>query len=641
MCGIVGYQSLEYFKENRGCLEIASLALVHRGPDDCGYFYDKKSGIGLAHRRLAIIDTSVTGRQPMASDDGNIQIVYNGEIYNFQQIRETLKQHGHRFKSASDTEVVIKAYMQWGEECLNKFNGMFAFCIWDSNKKKLFLARDRLGIKPLYYYFKNGVFLFGSELKALMAFKILNRELEAESIPLFLHYQYIPTPKTIFKHTFKLPPGHYITYDGNSPPCVKKYWRLPRPEKHNILGMDEALEQLESLLTSTVSNHLISDVPLGALLSGGIDSSLVTALMQKVRKQPTRTFTIGFKEKRYNEAAWASKIAQHLGTNHTEFYVSPEDALEMIPQLPEIYDEPFADASALPTCLVSQLTRSAVTVALSGDGGDEQFAGYVRYWGTREMYQLFKYLPDPLKKTIFTILKTIPARRLLPFYESLYFLLPQRLRITNVIEKWNKLIRLFKEKELQELYRTTICLWSKEEMSVLTGKSLPPSKFESIFGQTQGCSVLSRLMHVDQATYLPDQMLTKVDRASMAASLEVRVPLIDHRIVEFSATLPENVSYQNGTHKLLLRKLLSKYIPIGLFDRPKMGFAVPIEKWFRKELKPLLFDYLSYDRIKKEGLFNPDIVTSILDEHLSGRSNQQYRLWSLLMWEMWRERWLN
>ena len=580
----------------------------------------------------------------MKSDDGKVCICYNGEIYNYRKIREILEDCGHGFKSATDTEVVLKAYLQWGTESLDKFVGMFAFAIWDSRNQTLFLARDRLGIKPLYYHLSDNhnTLLFASELKALMAFGGFAKEVNPDAIPLFLHYQYIPAPGTIFKNTYKLLPGHFLIYDGDSVQS-KEYWELPEIQelqKNPQQNEEEQLQRLDDLLTEAVSDRLISDVPLGALLSGGIDSSVIVALMQKISSTPPRTFSVGFKEKGYNEAPWAARVAKHLETEHTELYVTANDALDVIPHLPDYYDEPFADSSAIPTFLVSHLTRQQVTVALSGDGGDEQFCGYVRYWTTKSMAEGFRRFPLPVKRAMAKILGFIPPTWVENCYLPLHNFLPQRLQMANFPDKWQKLLKLMEQTRISELYRMTICLWSESEISSITARELPHSKYEEVFKETADLPLLSRLMRVDQKTYLPDAMLTKVDRASMANSLEIRVPLLDHRVVEFTAGLPEHFKYRNGTGKYLLKKLLARYLPVSLFERPKMGFGVPIDRWLRFELKNLLLDYLSAERLKKEGLFNTNFVDKKIKEHLSGQVNHQYRLWSLLMWEMWRERWL-
>ncbi len=643
MCGIVGFISPCSFKSLQATLPEAVSRLIHRGPDDSGLFFDEKAGIGLGHRRLSIIDLSTAGRQPMASDDGKVHIVYNGEVYNFREIRKTLKDYGHRFHTGTDTEVILKAYLQWGIDCLHRFVGMFAFALWDSHRRCFFLARDRIGIKPLYYYFIGKVLLFASELKAIMAFKDFPREIDLDAIALFLHYQYVPAPGTIFKNTFKLLPGHYAICSSNNLQ-VKSYWELSRRNSgspQSRVSEKDAFENLDELLTQAVSDRLISDVPLGALLSGGIDSSMVVALMQKVNTSPVRTFSIGFKESGYNEAPWALRVAKHLGTDHTEFYVTPKDAIEVIPNLPEIYDEPFADSSAIPTYLVSRLAQSQVTVALSGDGGDEQFAGYVRYWTAAAMTNSFNRLPDAVRLAVSCVLEKVPVSWVEKLYLPWRQILPQRFKIANFADKWRKLVALLRETDICNLYRMTVCLWADSELMQLMGLALPEGIYEKTFQQTETWPLLSRFMRVDQKTYLPDAMLTKVDRASMANSLEVRVPLLDHRVVEYTSRLPDSLKYRNGTGKYLLKKLLGRYVPTELFERPKMGFGVPIDRWFRDDLKALLLDYLSSDRLRKEGIFDQTLVEKKIKEHLSGHANHQYRLWSLLMWEMWRERWLN
>jgi asparagine synthase (glutamine-hydrolysing) len=615
--------------------------MTHRGPDDAGLFVDPEAGVGLGHRRLAVIDLSEAGRQPMGTDDGMVQIVYNGEVYNFREIRRILAKKGHRFRTETDTEVIVSAYNEWGMDCLQRFVGMFALALWDKRIGTLFLARDRIGIKPLYYYYDGGTFLFASELKALMAFDGFPRDIDLDAVPIYLHYQYIPAPRTVFRNTHKLLPGHYLAYDGGSL-NQRAYWTLPKVVEGDLFKGDEmeAVDELERILGEAVSCRLISDVPLGALLSGGIDSSIVAALMQKASPVPVRTFSIGFREAGYDEAPWAAQVAKHLGTDHTEFYVTPQEALDLIPRLPEIYDEPFGDASAVPTSLVSRLARTQVTVALSGDGGDEQFAGYVRYWSTQAMATGFQRLPEPVRKSVGWILEQVPASWVERCYMPWRDLLPQRFRVTNFPDKWQKLVKLMSWMRVEDLYRMSICYWSDYDLKILCGQGPAPTRFEETFKETEGWPILARLMRVDQKTYLPDAMLTKVDRASMAFSLEVRVPLLDHRVVAFTATIPDQFNYRNGTGKYLLRKLLARHVPEALFDRPKMGFGVPIDGWLRRELKDLLLDYLSPDRLRKEGLFRPAEVEKKIREHMDFKAFHQYRLWALLMWEMWRERWL-
>ncbi|MEE4353887.1 MAG: asparagine synthase (glutamine-hydrolyzing) [Desulfatiglans sp.] len=642
MCGFVCFKSLDSFQSLYGDLPGAVSSLAHRGPDDSGLFFDEKSGVGLGHRRLSIIDLTAAGRQPMTSEDGKVSIVYNGEVYNFKEIRSRLEGLGHSFFSSTDTEVVLKAYMEWGKDCLDHFVGMFAFVIWDSGKQTFFAARDRLGIKPFYYYFDGKNLICASELKAIMAFRSFPRNIDFEALQLFFHYQYIPAPKTIFQNTYKLPPGHCGLFDGTDLD-VRSYWEIPEGPVGSSNAPDnerDALDELDLLLTRAVSDRLISDVPLGALLSGGIDSSMVVALMQKVNSTPVRTFSIGFDVEGFDEAPWASQVARHLGTEHTELYVETKDALEVVSRLPEIYDEPFADSSAIPTYLVSRLARSNVTVALSGDGGDEQFAGYTRYWGARDMWERLRKAPYVIRRSIGEALRIVPAHFLERAYAGIYRIIPRMLQVANFPDKWEKLTKAMVQDSLTDIYRAMICIWNQDEIFELTGKGVRGSIFEDTLLRSEGLPILSRLMRVDQKTYLPDDMLTKVDRASMAVGFEVRVPLLDHRVLEYSAGMPEGLKYRNGAGKYILRRLLGRYIPRTLYERPKMGFGIPLGSWLRTDLRQLLLDHLSPMRLREEGLFNHSKIENVIKEHMIGKTNHQHRLWSLLMWEMWRDRWL-
>ncbi|MBW1782942.1 MAG: asparagine synthase (glutamine-hydrolyzing) [Deltaproteobacteria bacterium] len=488
MCGIVGFRSNRTMGRLRESLREATSRLVHRGPDDTGLFFDEESGVGLGHRRLSVIDLSEAGRQPMATEDGRVHIVYNGEIYNFQEIRGTLEGQGHGFRTETDTEVILKAYLEWGMDCVTRFVGMFAFALWDRRIETLFLARDRIGIKPLYYYYAEGELLFASELKALMAFKGFPRKVDPDAVPLFLHYGYVPAPRTIFRDTWKLLPGHYLVYDGKHLKTYT-YWSLPQDGviQEDLGGEEEdVINALDRVLGEAVSCRLISDVPLGALLSGGIDSSIIVALMQKASRRPVRTFSIGFRERGYDEAPWAAKVAAHLGTDHTAFYVTPQDAIDVIPRLPEIYDEPFADASAVPTCLVSRLARTRVTVALSGDGGDEQFAGYVRYWSARAMATAFQRVPTGFRNGIGRILEKLPISLMERCYGPWRRLLPQRFNVVNFAEKWQKLVKLMGPASIEDLYRMTICLWPESEVRSLLDKALAPCQYEEVFQDGPG-----------------------------------------------------------------------------------------------------------------------------------------------------------
>ena len=645
MCGIVGFIARKNFKSLSRSLPAATTSLAHRGPDDSGIFMDPSAGVGLGHRRLSILDLSPLGHQPMTSDDAKVQIVYNGEIYNFKVLRKELEKTGHHFNSDSDTEVILKAYLEWGTECLGRFTGMFALAIWDGRSRQLFLARDQLGIKPLYYYHHQGCLIFASELKGILVFEGIPKVLDTGAIPLFLHYQYIPSPRTIYQHIFKLLPGHFLICDAETL-SIRPWAKTPdasdrRSSLSGISGSESScLDQLQEILTQAVSDQMVSDVPLGALLSGGIDSSLVAAIMQQVSSQPVRTFSIGFGESKFNEAPWAAKVADCLGTCHTELYVTSKDALSVIPRLPDIYDEPFADASAIPSFLVSRLTRSHVTVALSGDGGDEQFCGYTRYWATQAMSSGYQRLPVSLRACLYNFFSLLPIDFVENFYNWFQPVLPPAFRSVNFPDKWQKLIAQMNHTDLQSLYRISVCLWDWDRIKRLTGSFPELSRFEQAFDQTMDWPVLSRLMWVDQQTYLTDAMLVKVDRASMAAGLEIRVPLLDQRVVEYASRIPEKYLYHKGEGKVILRRLLTRFIPADLFDRPKMGFAVPVSRWLRAELKPMLLDYLSERRLKHEGFFNTAYVAAMVSDHLSGRADHPHRLWALLMWEMWREKWL-
>ena len=645
MCGIVGFVTQKHFETFSRSLPAATTSLAHRGPDDSGMYVDSSAGVGLGHRRLSILDLSPLGHQPMASDDARVRIVFNGEVYNFKVLRKELEKAGHQFRSDSDTEVILKAYLEWGTECLGRFTGMFALAIWDGRSRRLFLARDQLGIKPLYYYHHSGNLIFASELKGILAFKGISRTLDTGAIPLFLHYQYIPSPRTIYQHIFKLLPGHFLICDSETfRTCPWAETPNASSRQSSLSGISgselECLDQLQVILTQAVSDQMVSDVPLGALLSGGIDSSLVAAIMQQVSSRPIRTFSIGFRESKFNEAPWAARVAACLETCHTELYVTSKDALSAIPRLPEIYDEPFADASAIPSFLVSQLTRSHVTVALSGDGGDEQFCGYTRYWATQAMASGFQRLPVPLRTWLYRSLSLVPTAFVENLYNRLQPVLPPAFRSANFSDKWQKLIAQMGHGDLQSLYRVSVCLWDWDRVGRLTGRFPEPSRFEQSFDRTMDWPALSRLMRVDQQTYLTDAMLVKVDRASMAAGLEIRVPLLDQRVVEYASGIPEDFLFQKGQGKHILRRLLSRYIPAALFERPKMGFAIPVSRWLRGELKPMLLDYLAEGRLKREGLFDAALVTATVSDHLSGRANHPHRLWALLMWEMWRENWL-
>jgi asparagine synthase (glutamine-hydrolysing) len=642
MCGIVGFVSVRRFAQLVVKLPEAVSRLAHRGPDDFGTYTDDKNGVGLGHRRLSILDLSAAGRQPMGGGEGDCaRIVYNGEVYNFTAIRSELEALGETFHTGTDTEVVLKAYLRFGIACLERFVGMFAFAIWDERERRLFLARDRLGIKPLYYYLAPDALVFGSELKALKAFPGVADTLDTSAAARFFHYQYVPAPHAIFRDTWKLLPGEYLVYDGQR---LEKgrYWSLPvgamSSEGTSDHSENEILDELEAIVFSAVKARLVSDVPLGALLSGGIDSSLVVAAMQHTSASPVHTFSIGFREQAYDEAPWARKVAEHLGTKHTELYVSVKDALNVVPRLPELYDEPFADTSGIPTYLVSSLARDHVKVALSGDGGDELFGGYAHYWATLSKLRSVEWLPSGLRLSGAYGAKKLLQPSLITAAHAAMTLLPENLRSRRPAHLLRVIQALLKG-DLAELHRLAVTLWSQEEVSELTGLSPARGRFEETFENTAMLPALSRLMHVDTMTSLPDQMLTKVDRASMAVALEVRVPLLDHRLAAFAVSIPEDLKLR-GHGKYLLKRLLARFVPEELIDRPKQGFGIPLKEWLSGELKELLLDHLSPIRLEREGFLNPQCVAKTLQEHFSGQADHRFRLWSLLMWEMWRERWL-
>lgn len=616
MCGICGF-----FNKKAVSSEVLwemSNSLSHRGPDDKGIYLSKDKCSGLGHRRLSIIDLTQSGHQPMCNEKEDIWIVFNGEIYNFRELREKLEKKGHKFKGRSDTEVILHSYEQWGTDCLRKFNGMFAFGIWDDRKKQFFLARDRVGIKPLYYYFKDGNFAFSSELKSLLRYPFFDKQLNPKSLYYYLLFQYVPTPYSIFKNTWKLPQGHYLTLKENGKIEVKKYWDvLEKRDETNNKTIPEYSEEWESLIKSSVKYRLISDVPLGAFLSGGTDSSLVVATMAQLTNK-VDTFTIGFKERKYNEAIHAKKVAKHLGTKHHELYLKEEDMISLVSKLPQYYDEPFADSSSLPTYLVSKLARNnGIKTVLSGDGGDELFCGYNRYVWMNRMQNIF-FMPQIMRKNFAPLLGRLPYLKLR--------------RISQILQYKNPL----------QMYLGIICMWNEKELNELLGENYSYCElpFYKIYQKLSSLPMFEKLPLLDFHTYLPEDILTKVDRASMAVSLETRVPLLDHRIVDFVYSLPLNLRYRKGMRKYLLKKLLYKHLPEKFFRRPKQGFGIPLDEWLRGGVRPYLQEYLNTERIRKESLFNHKFVEEIVNKHLSGKYNYQYPIWTLLQFQLWKEKYL-
>lgn len=630
MCGIAGFL---LDRAERAADELDAVAtgmadsLAHRGPDDRGVWSDAACGIALGHRRLSILDLSPSGHQPMVSADGRFAIVFNGEVYNHRELRRELAASGVPFRGHSDTEVLVEAIARWGlEAAISRSIGMFAYAVWDRRERQLFLVRDRLGIKPLYYGRTTDALLFGSELRALRAYPGFAGEIDRDAVALFLQHSYIPAPYTIYRGVYKLPPGTALVCapgadSGTLRP--RAYWNLQQVAaeglRHPFTGTArEAVDELESLLRRAVELRMEADVPVGAFLSGGVDSTTVVALMQSLSRRPARTFTIGFTEAEYNEAHYAKAVAQHLGTEHVECYVRPDDALEVIPRLPRLFDEPFADSSQLPTYLVSTITRQHVTVSLSGDGGDELFCGYPRYAFNRTFWRRFGWLPWPLRRALAGALKVAAARRGPPLLRR----------------KAGTLGTLLSHRTPREMYTFLNTHW-KQPTDLVIGSQLPRTVFYRPEEWPAEANPTEALMYVDTLTYLPDDILTKVDRASMAVGLEARVPLLDHRVVEFAWKLPLAFKVRDGQTKWVLRQVTDRYVPRELLDRPKVGFGVPIVSWLRGPLRPWAEELLSENRLRHDGLFDPAPIRQKWSEHLSGRIDWHYYLWDVLMLQAW------
>ncbi|MEI2580251.1 asparagine synthase (glutamine-hydrolyzing) [Scytonema sp. PRP1] len=645
MCGITGFfdTSGQISTEKIGSVvEKMSSLLDHRGPDDGGIWVDAKNGIALGHRRLAIIDVSPEGHQPMKSADGRYVIVFNGEIYNFLELRHQLKNLGHHFRGHSDTEVMLASFSQWGvNKAVELFNGMFAFALWDVRERVIYLGRDRLGEKPLYYGWLNNTFVFASELKALKAHPDFYPEINRDALALFLRYSYIPAPDSIYKGIYKLPPATLLSWDGTTAhPQLIPYWSAKQAAEsgvaHPFTGSEsEAVEQLEALLKNAVAIRTIADVPLGAFLSGGIDSSTVVALMQAQSSQSVKTFSIGFYEDKYNEAQHALAVAQYLGTDHTEFYVTPKDALSVIPKLPSLYDEPFSDPSQIPTFLVSQLARQYVTVSLTGDAGDELFAGYKRYWLCRNIWQKVGWMPQTMRHIAAHALSSVSPKTWDHSFVTFGAVLPAKLKHQGGYgDKLHALSEILAVPDSDAMYASLISYWKKPEQIVI-GCSDTVTAFNNHQSWSELPDFTQRMMYQDMVKYLPDDILVKVDRSSMGVSLEGRIPLLDHRVVEFAWRIPLSMKIRNGQGKWLLRQVLYKYVPQKLIERPKMGFSVPLESWLRGPLREWAEELLNESRLYQQGFLNPQPIRQKWTEHLNGDRNWQYHLWNVLMFQAW------
>ncbi len=643
MCGFAGFFGYGHLQVNDVPTTSQHMgnAIMHRGPDDSGFWSDNSSQIALVHRRLSILDLSSAGHQPMVSNCGRYVLVYNGEIYNHDELRIALDKErascswvGH-----SDTETLLEAVSYWGiEGTLTRLNGMFAFALWDKLERKLILARDRMGEKPLYYGRCGSSFLFGSELKALKAHPAWCAEIDRNSLALYLRHSFIPAPWSIYSGIHKLPPAHYLVIEGtgNNIGAPRCYWNLGlvalNGQQQPWDEDEEPVNALDQYLRDAVKRRMISDVPLGAFLSGGFDSSTVVALMQAQSNQAIRTFSIGFDEKSFNEAHHAKSVADYLGTQHTEMYVTSAQALSVIPNLPLIYDEPFADSSQIPTYLVSKLARSGVTVSLSGDGGDELFYGYKRYEFASRVWSLLKLLPpsfgDPLSQTLCRISSNSSV---LSLAQKLF---PEGFGVTKLADRITKFADLLGYTDRNSLYQSLLSD-NKEPNKLVLGASEHTTLLSANIQSPKLPGLREQMMYIDQMMYLPDCILAKVDRASMAVGLEARVPLLDHNLVEFAWRLPTRYKYKGGNGKWLLRQVLYRYVPEKLMNRPKMGFGVPIEQWLRGPLRPWAEDLLDESLLRKQGYLNPKPISQMWNEHLTGKRRWHRQLWCILMFQAW------
>jgi asparagine synthase (glutamine-hydrolysing) len=621
MCGICGVYSIDESHVDKNLLRQMCTVIKHRGPDDEGIFLDDYIGLGMC--RLSIIDLE-TGHQPIHNEDESIWIVFNGEIYNYRELRQFLEQKKHRFYTLSDTEVIIHLYEELGDDCVTMLNGMFAFAIWDSNKKKLLLARDRIGIKPLHYIILNDKLIFGSEIKSILQDADVKREVNLEALHHFLAFEYVPAPETMFRGIKKLLPGHILICEkGNV--SLKKYWDL-KFQNHNKQPVSYYSDRIYDLLKKSVERRLISDVPLGAFLSGGIDSSSVVGLMTELTDDQVKTFSIGFEEQSYNELKYAKIVAEHFETEHYEEIITP-DAVNLVNKIIQYLDEPFADVSVFPTYLVSELARKHVTVVLSGDGGDEQLAGYDWYVASK-LDRYYRKAPAVLRNGVTKIIQKLPPT-------------PQKKGLVNMLKRFaegsslpidGRHIRwqyFITDKEREHLYTNN-----------LNGELHNLSSFDLInkyYLRDNANDKLSKEQYVDIKVYLPDDILVKVDRMSMANSLEARVPFLDHEFVEFLATIPSNLKLHGLTTKYILKKTMSRLLPREIIYRKKQGFSIPMKNWLRDDLRNLMLDVLSEKRIKENGFFNYDYVNKIMQQHLEGKRNNAHQLWALMTFELWHE----
>ena len=650
MCGLVGFLGGDFSNSqlNKDILEKMSDQIINRGPDSAGIWIDAPSKVGLAHRRLAIVDLSSAGHQPMTSSSNRYVMTYNGEIYNSSGIRGELIKSGvaQNWRGHSDTETLLAGFDAWGiKDTICRVTGMFAIAIWDKDLEQLTLVRDRVGEKPLYYGWQgsgiNRAFLFGSELKALKKHPQFTNEIDRGALALYMRYCYVPAPHSIYKEIKKLEPGTILTVSLNHHYSQERYWDSREIAKKGFQSpfdapINEVTKSLEVALKKTISQQMTSDVPLGAFLSGGIDSSAVVALMQAQSSRPVKTFTIGFKEAGYNEAEFAKLVAGHLGTEHTELYVSSQDALDVIPKLPNLYCEPFADSSQIPTFLVSALARQHVTVSLSGDGGDELFCGYNRYLFTDKIWKGLKITPTAIRELVRKGVKSLPAAGWSKTFEFLNGITPAKFNGISWGDKFQKGAGVFGSKDLTSLYQGLTSNW-QDPSTVVIGEREHEKMFSTDIQMLSNVGDIERMMAIDMVSYLPDDILVKVDRAAMGVSLETRVPFLDHHIVEFASQIPLSMKLKNGVGKAILRDVLYRYVPKELIERPKMGFGIPVSDWLKGPLKEWAEELLGESRLVSQGFFYPGIVRKMWSEHLSGTRNWQSQLWVVLMFQAWLE----
>jgi asparagine synthase (glutamine-hydrolysing) len=654
MCGFAGLLSTAGFTRDELVDHARRMIapIAHRGPDDSGVWADEQAGIAFGFRRLAILDLSPHGHQPMRSPSGRFVIAFNGEVYNFGDLRHELESHGYGFLGHSDTEVILAAFEQWGiHEAVQRFVGMFAIAVWDAHRRELTLARDRLGKKPLYVYSEPGLITFGSELKALIAGPSFDRSIDRTALASYLRYLYVPSPKTIFQRAIKLRPAHMLEVANPKLPLPtpKCYWSLQDAALNGLTNPlsgneAEAIDAVETLLADAVRCRLRSDVPLGALLSGGIDSSTVVALMQEASTRPIKTYTIGFREEEFDEARHAARVASYLGTDHSELLLTAGDAHSLVPRLTEIFDEPFADPSQLPTLLVSQLARQDVTVALCGDGGDELFGGYNRYvYGARVLRRV-QWIPRAVRQPVGASLGRVPA----PTWDRMHRLgaavlpgVPQE----HFGERVHKLGHLLNAASTADMYRSLLSAWQRPEdllsEDVLADAPSCDDLNRHVLDGGEPAHLLDKMMLADQLMYLPDDLLAKIDRTSMAVSLEVRAPLLDHRLAELSWRLPRPLKVRGALGKWVLRQVLYRRVPRELVERPKMGFSVPVDRWLRGPLRLWAESLLSPAALRATGLLNEAEIGCAWSDLQEGRRPAGAPLWAVIMFQAWRTRWAN